>query len=741
MAKKMCYKKGTKKVEKYEFGTQKMVVPPKAGAGDVLGPTATGAATGLTVGGPWGAVIGGAIGLTKGIATSSIKNKQNKEASNQNAAIDAYNTNFSRSLDPQYQPQQVYGDGTSGIQSLEEAHKKANSTSGKGGTKIISREEELKSMYKNGVANDYSRYTDLLAAQRASHRKIPDPYAGGTKELKGGPVKEKTAKEKAEESRRSRAERFKDTPNIDDKLNQEAIKYGKNEHGLPAGDQQFKINTPKAHAPRFRSSEEEYGDGTNELNGKPAKVIEVEKRELIFQKDPSGKFKLREDHKDSPTHKNGGEDTLGLQGDIIFPADMREEALEAYSTGDNEKLESLRQSLPADKNTKMAEGTKAVQATRSTIKGNMDNGVVRSKKLIIPTFETGTGSLSVQKTSVNPAAINYTDYTDLAHIKGNKNAFNYPSAPSVGYVPSQNVPDVIGFGGYLAAQDKKNPSTSSKAMKYKKGTRGIDMYGTGVDGLDANYGVPQNPYLKRPDYITGEVDSQAPQETPVADSGMFSEGSGVFGGGAGTKSNKAPSNNNFNGSKGAGMIGAGLELAPTIYNTFRGLQKPVQTQRNYYTPEQYNKVDRYNPERRAAQESYRIEANNLRNNAGGSQGLYLANQAQAANQRYGRIQDINNHLISDNRATDNANTDLRNAGRQMNLGLKNEYNTQDLQNSAQGRNFMGAAATGVSDYSQQRRLDRNLTKRDESLTGLIGTQNYDVVKDPTTSKYRIKYKR
>lgn len=79
----------------------------------------------------------------------------------------------------------------------------------------------------------------------------------------------KTAKQRAEASRKARAERFKNTPaNLDEKLRQEQIEAEKNEYGLPAGDQKSKYVKP-VHMPKYRS---EYAEGGLNYKGLPLKT-------------------------------------------------------------------------------------------------------------------------------------------------------------------------------------------------------------------------------------------------------------------------------------------------------------------------------------------------------------------------------------------------------------------------------------------------------------------------------------
>lgn len=225
------------------------------------------------------------------------------------------------------------------------------------------------------------------------------------------------------------------------------------------------------------------------------------------------------------------------------------------------------------------------------------------------------------------------------------------------------------------------------------------------------YGVNS---LDDPDYNKGNIDA----------------GNGVGGGlnnintssnlGSASKSNQGAGALNTTNS-----IGGGLgTLAPTIYNLTKGAQPAYKTQRNYVNNEQYKYVDTSNPLRRAANEEYRVNENNIRNATSGNGGNYLANSAIASANRFKNMSDIENQQSGRRVDVNNANVDVRNNQRNTNLQLNNEYNNQDLQNRAAQNRFLGAGMEGLSQYSQMNQLNNNRTNADNIRLNLLGTSNY-----------------
>jgi hypothetical protein len=234
-----------------------------------------------------------------------------------------------------------------------------------------------------------------------------------------------------------------------------------------------------------------------------------------------------------------------------------------------------------------------------------------------------------------------------------------------------------------------------------------------ADGLDLSYGIPDNPYLKKT------------VQPPLSPNGVTTP-----------QTNTVVPDVKSNIGNALSTIG---EMAPTIYNTFKGLSKPVQTTRRYFSPSLYNKVDRYEPLRREVKGEYNLDANNIKTMSGGSLGVYLSNMSQAGNRRFSRMQDINNNMVSGFQDIDNANTDLKNNAKMFNLQQGDRYDDLDLRNHAAGENMLAAGTTGLSAYLQQRNWDRGMTNRDNSIP--LETEDYKASKDPKTGRYVFNYKR
>lgn len=241
-------------------------------------------------------------------------------------------------------------------------------------------------------------------------------------------------------------------------------------------------------------------------------------------------------------------------------------------------------------------------------------------------------------------------------------------------------------------------------------------------------------------------------DDPDSNKGNIDAGNGVGGGlnNINTSSNLGTASKSNQGSGALNTlnnIGGGLgTLAPTIYNLSKGAQPAYKTQRNYVNNEQYKYVDTSNPLRRAANEEYRVNENNIRNATGGNGGNYLANSAIASANRFKNMSDIENQQSGRRVDVNNANVDVRNNQRNTNLQLNNEYNNQDLQNRAAQNRFLGAGMEGLSQYSQMNQLNNNRTNADNTRMNLLGTSNYktdktgDITPKTKNGAKNLKYK-
>jgi hypothetical protein len=91
-----------------------------------------------------------------------------------------------------------------------------------------------------------------------------------------------------------------------------------------------------------------YADGANKLT-KENKLIELERKETVFERNEDGKFHLVLEVK-GKTHNQGGEIYNAKRGQVIFPAEKYEEVMQAWKDRNHAKLETMRMALPKDKN-------------------------------------------------------------------------------------------------------------------------------------------------------------------------------------------------------------------------------------------------------------------------------------------------------------------------------------------------------------------------------------------------------
>lgn len=242
------------------------------------------------------------------------------------------------------------------------------------------------------------------------------------------------------------------------------------------------------------------------------------------------------------------------------------------------------------------------------------------------------------------------------------------------------------------------------------------------------------------------IDTQIPLSgEPVQTGGMyaprsFNAGVAVPQSGSNTK---APGFNpfaNVSGSKVAGVASTIGEVAPIAYNIGQGLfGKAEKTTRRTYNPSKYNYQDNSEPLRNEARSLYNADKQLIRNASGGNAGTYLANVGMASNNKFERLQQVNNAEAEKMTNVQNANVDIENQAKGMNLNLNNQYDQLDLQNKARKDDYLSAGLGQLSDFSQKKALERNLKANDEIRLGTLETTNYKV--DSKTKKSSLKYKR
>jgi hypothetical protein len=194
-----------------------------------------------------------------------------------------------------------------------------------------------------------------------------------------------------------------------------------------------------------------------------------------------------------------------------------------------------------------------------------------------------------------------------------------------------------------------------------------------------------------------------------------------------SNSNQVTSTTNTNntGSKLNNYLLEGVQAAPSLYNLGRGLyDKPYKTNRRYINNQSYQYQDLSAPSKRAANEAYLMDSQNIRNATGGAGATYLANQNLASANRFKNLSDINNQQAELRMNINNTNTDLRNQQNSANLNLANQYDDMDLQNRARKNDFIGSGLTGLSDLAYHKQRDANMVNADNIRLQTLQSNNY-----------------
>lgn len=139
-----------------------------------------------------------------------------------------------------------------------------------------------------------------------------------------------------------------------------------------------------------------YKKGTKSINTKMVKPVEVEGDEILMEKS-RGKYKMKADFKNGPTHEQGGIPIIAEEGDIIYPANKREQVIDAYEDNNHSKLESMRKQLPTDTNYKKATGSGGVGYGYKKTSG--------FKNVNTSSMGVGAGTSSVGSTGVKTGGI------------------------------------------------------------------------------------------------------------------------------------------------------------------------------------------------------------------------------------------------------------------------------------------------------------------------------------------------
>jgi hypothetical protein len=84
-------------------------------------------------------------------------------------------------------------------------------------------------------------------------------------------------------------------------------------------------------------------DGVNTQN---KKEIEVEGDEVVLRQQGDGSYKLKDDFKGGPSHKEGGIPYMATVGDVIFPAKQRNQILRLLQQDKHHVIDELKEDLP-----------------------------------------------------------------------------------------------------------------------------------------------------------------------------------------------------------------------------------------------------------------------------------------------------------------------------------------------------------------------------------------------------------
>ena len=137
----------------------------------------------------------------------------------------------------------------------------------------------------------------------------------------------------------------------------------------------------------------------------------------------------------------------------------------------------------------------------------------------------------------------------------------------------------------------------------------------------------------------------------------------------------------------------------------QGTKTAEKTTRRYFTPEKLNAVDRSYAIRNAIIEERNAERESLRGK-GLSVGQQQGYMGQIGSRYLGKMEEVNEREAQKADEIQKYNAANRMQAAQSNLGLANQYDTQDAQNRAMRQNYINAASqetAQIGDISEQRR--------------------------------------
>lgn len=185
--------------------------------------------------------------------------------------------------------------------------------------------------------------------------------------------------------------------------------------------------------------------------------------------------------------------------------------------------------------------------------------------------------------------------------------------------------------------------------------------------------------------------------------------------------------NMFRNNRGGSNPGA---YASALNNLVMGTKPAERVTRRYLHQEDLDYNDRSAAQRRAITEQ-RNATNMMLRGKGLSTGQQQSYLGQAGAQALSQHEAINEAEARRADAVDQFNTQQRNQSKQTNLGLANQYDTEDAQNRAAKQRYMDQGMADLAELSQYNDQRRYMMSRDAKLDdvqqksiGLTGTNNY-----------------
>ena len=172
-----------------------------------------------------------------------------------------------------------------------------------------------------------------------------------------------------------------------------------------------------------------------------------------------------------------------------------------------------------------------------------------------------------------------------------------------------------------------------------------------------------------------------------------------------------------------------LKYANVLNNIVQGTKTAEKTTRRYFTPEKLNAVDRSYAIRNAIIEERNAERESLRGK-GLSTGQQQGYMGQIGSRYLGKMEEVNEREAQKADEIQKYNAANRMQAAQSNLGLANQYDTQDTQNRAMRQNYINAASqetAQIGDISEQRRYMIDRDNKDYQMEKIrykfTGTEN------------------